>query len=240
MIRYAWIGLMVFLGVLASGAELDRQSRRTPMLATAVPQMFRSFSQARLVFSTVRSAEPAEALAAAQLLVQRRPIPAEHLSLLAIATVRSGDNEKAFLLLQKAAQRGWRDSIAQQTMLDIAIKAGDLPEATRRLAALWGIRESQMPLAEATAKLLATADGRKAMAATMANNGRWTSAFLAKSDAVAPQHLGETLALAAKKGARFECASLQRIETGYRHRKLHTEAGLITEARKTCMRGVNR
>lgn len=239
MIRYVWIGLMVVLAFLATGTQLDRQSRRTPMLAPVVPQMFRSFSQARQVLSTVRSAEPAEALAAAQLLVQRRPIPAEHLSLLAIATVRSGDNEKAYLLLQKAAQRGWRDSIAQQTMLDIAIKAGDLPEATRRLAALWGIRESQMPLAETTAKLLASADGRKAMAATMASNGRWTSAFLAQSDAVAPQHLAETLVMAARQGARFECAPLQRIETAYTLRKLDAEAGLIAEARKTCLRRFN-
>ncbi|WP_054105969.1 hypothetical protein [Novosphingobium sp. AAP83] len=239
MIRYAWIGLLVALAFLAAGAQLDRQARRTPMLAPVVPQMFRSFSQARLVLSTVRSADPAEALKAAQLLVQRRPIPAEHLSLLAIATVRNGDNEKAFLLLQKAAQRGWRDSVAQQTMLEIATKAGDLPEATRRLAALWGMGESQMPLAAATAKLMASADGRKAMAATMANNGRWMDAFLAQSGAVQPEHLAETLALAARQGARFECSTLQRIESVYTRRKLDAEAGLIAEARKNCVRGVS-
>ena len=141
MIRYVWISLMVILALLASGAQLDRQSRRNPMLAPLVPSMFRSFAQARQVISTVRSAEPAEALKAAELLVQRRPIPAEHLSLLAIAKARSGDNANAMLLLQMAAQRGWRDSIAQQSMFGIAFNAGDMAEAVwQRCGALANAR----------------------------------------------------------------------------------------------------
>lgn len=227
---------MAMLALLASGAQLDRQSRRTPMLAPIVPAMFRSFAQARHVISTVRSAEPAEALKAAELLVKRRPIPAEHLSLLAIAKARNGDNDAALQLLQAAARRGWRDSIAQQSMFSIAFNAGDMAESSRRLAALWGIRENQMLLSDSTAKVLATPEGRKAMAKTMSANGRWTSAFLNDSEAVPPRDLAETIAMAATQGARLDCRILQRIETAYAQRKLIAEVALITQARKTCAR----
>lgn len=236
MIRYVWISLMVILALLASGAQLDRQSRRNPMLAPLVPSMFRSFAQARQVISTVRSAEPAEALKAAELLVQRRPIPAEHLSLLAIAKARSGDNANAMLLLQMAAQRGWRDSIAQQSMFGIAFNAGDMAEASRRLAALWGIGERQMPLAASTAKVLATPEGRKAMAAAMSTNGRWINAFLTESEAMPPHHLAQTIAMASAKGAHLNCAALQRIETVYAKRKLAAETEMLATARQTCSR----
>lgn len=234
--RMVWISLMGILALLASGAQLDRQSRRTPMLAPIVPTMFRSFAQARHVIATVRSAEPAEALKAAELLVQRRPIPAEHLSLLAIAKARNGDNDAALLLLQTAARRGWRDSIAQQSMFGIAFNAGDMAESSRRLAALWGIGENQMMLSASTAKVLATPEGRKAMAATMSTNGRWTNAFLNDSDAVPPRDLAETIAMAAAQGARLNCRILQRIESVYAQRKLNAEAAMITQARKTCAR----
>ena len=236
MIRHAWTGLMIVLALFAGGAQLDRQSRRTPILAPLVPPMFRNYAQSQEVYNTVRSAEPSKALAEARLLVQRRPIPSEHLSLLAIAMVRNGDNGKAFLLVQKAAQRGWRDSLAQQAMLKIAMDVGDMAEASRRLAALWGIDETQMPLAEATAKVLASAEGRKAMASTMSADGRWISAFLARSSAVKPQHLAETLAMAAAQGARLDCSQLQRIESAYMRQKLDTEAGLVGKARTTCTR----
>jgi hypothetical protein len=236
MIRYVWISLMCVLALLACGAQLDRQSRRDPILAPLVPPMFRSFAQARHVIATVRSAEPAQALEAAELLVQRRPVPAEHLSLLAIAKARNEDSANALLLLQTAAQRGWRDSIAQQSMFGIAFNAGDMAEASRRLAALWAIGETQMPLAAATAKVLATPEGRKAMAATMSTSGRWTSAFLNGSEAIPPQDLAQTIALAADQGARLNCAILQRIETGYAKRKLAGEADMIASARRTCAR----
>lgn len=236
MIRYAWISLMILLAVLASGAELDRQSRRSPMLAPLVPPMFRSFAQAQQVIATVRSAEPAEALKAAQLLVQRRPIPAEHLSLLAIAKARNGDNEAALLLLQKAARRGWRDSIAQQTMFGIAFNAGDMAESSRRIAALWAIRENQMPLVASTAKVLATPEGRRAMAATLSTNGVWTNTFLTARDGVPPEHFAETLALAAAQGAHLDCAILQRTEQQYKKDRHDAAAALIAQSRQSCKR----
>ncbi len=236
MTRYAWICLMVILGVFASGAQLDRESRRSPMLAPLVPPMFRSFSQAHQVISTVRSAKPADALNAAQLLVQRRPIPSEHLSLLAIAKARNSDNEAALLLLQKAAQRGWRDSLAQQTMFGIAFNAGDMAESSRRIAALWAIGENQMPLVASTAKVLATPEGRKAMAATLSTNGLWTKAFLSAREGVPPQHFAETLAMAAEQGANLDCAILQRIEQRYKRDRHDAEAALITKARQSCKR----
>ncbi|MBA4353440.1 MAG: hypothetical protein C0409_01990, partial [Novosphingobium sp.] len=128
---------MAGIAVCAASAQLDRASRREPALASLVPAPFRSFAQERLTAASVRSEAPDIALSAAKTLVRRRPIPSEHLSMLAIAEERNGDRADSALLIQASARRGWRDAIAQQAMFDIALNAGDRAEASRRLAALW-------------------------------------------------------------------------------------------------------
>lgn len=234
MIRYAWFSLLIVLAVLAAGAQLDRQTRRDPTLARLVPMPFRSFALERLTISTVRVAEPADAVQTARLLVERRPIPSEHLSLLAIAEARTGNTAGAAILVQKAAQRGWRDAIAQKAMLNIAFNAGDLTEATHRLAALWVMREDQALLVNTTNQLLATPAGRAAMAEALTTDGRWEKAFLSAGAELQAQNFAETIALAAAKGARLDCRILQRVEAAYAGKRLVREAASIASARQTC------
>lgn len=236
MIRYAWFSLLLVLALIAAGAQLDRQSRRDATLAPLVPTPFRSFALERLTISTVRVAAPADAIRAARLLVERRPVPSEHLSLLAIAEARNGNTAGAGVLVQKAAQRGWRDSIAQKAMLSIAFSAGDMTEATHRLAALWAMREDQRRLIDTTNQLLATPAGQAAMADALTTDGRWKKAFLSAGAELQALRFAETVALAATKGARLDCRILQRVEAAYSGKRLDREAALIATARQTCAR----
>lgn len=236
MIRYVWIGLMVLMALLATGAQLDRQSRRDAAIAPLVPPLFRSFAQERLTIATVRSDDPAKALATARLLVQRRPVPSEHLSLLAIAEERNGDTAISGLLVQKAARRGWRDSIAQQAMFDLALSAGDVPEASRRLAALWALREDQLPVLDLTTRLLAAPQGRTAMANTLTGGGRWTKGFLAAGIELPPRTFAETIAEAVHNGAHLDCKVLERLASAYTAKNLYSEVEMITKAGQACQR----
>lgn len=236
MIRYVWIAVMAVLAVLAAGLQLDRQARRQPELAPLVPAPFRSFALERQTISTVRADTPVKALQNARLLVERRPVPSEHLSLLAIAEVRNGNEAGAALIVQQAARRGWRDSIAQQAMFDIALNAGDMAEASRRVAALWAMREDQVPVADFTARLLATPQGRDAMAEMLTTDGRWEKAFLAAGSELPARAFADTVAAAANRGAHLDCRALDRLKAAYTLKKLDNEAAAIAKARETCGR----
>lgn len=236
MIRQAWIGLMALIAVLATGAQLDRQSRRDAAIAPLVPTPFRSFAQERLTIETVRSDDPAKALATARQLVQRRPVPSEHLSLLAIAVERNDDTATSGLLVQKAARRGWRDSIAQQAMFDLALTAGDVTEASRRLAAMWALREDQLPVLDLTKRLLATPQGQAAMAETLTTGGRWDRAFLAAGPELPPRAFAETISQAVRNGARLDCKVLKYLSNAYAAKHLESEVAMITKASQTCQR----
>lgn len=235
--RAIWIGLMALVAILATGAELDRAARRAPAIAGIVPVPFRSFAQEQLTIATVRSAPPAEALHAAELLVRRRPVPSEHLSLLAIAQERAGRTDKSGLLVQMAARRGWRDPIAQQAMFAIALNAGDHAESSRRLAAMWALQDHQAPLADPTNKLLATEQGRAAMAETLKAGGRWLPAFLTGAPIQAPVQVAQTLALADRLGARFDCRATKRLAGFYKVRRMAAEAEAMRDLEGHCAPG---
>ncbi|MFN3470592.1 MAG: hypothetical protein ACK4Z7_12915 [Novosphingobium sp.] len=227
MKRFVWLAVLGLLAVVAAGAQLDRASRRQPALAPLVPPVFRSFAQERLTIATVRSASPEAALADARTLVSRSPLPAEHLTLLAIASERNGDRQGSALLVQRAAQRGWRDPIAQQAMFDIALAAGDEAEAARRLAALFGVQEDQAPLKDMAARLVATPEGRQALAATMAAGGNWTKAFLRQAAGDLTPSLAETIVMAQQAGARPDCAAAQAAKRAFIAKGRAAEAALL-------------
>lgn len=148
--------------------------------------------------STVRVADPAVALATARELVRRRPIPAEHLSLLAIAEERSGHREQSVLLIQLAARRGWRDSLAQQAMFEIALAAGDADEAAKRLVAIVLLQSGDDDAQTRVARLLATPAGRAAFAVHIAARGKVARAFNASSGKVDRAALKDVNARAAQ------------------------------------------
>lgn len=217
---------------VAFGAELDRASRRQPALASFVPVVFRNFAQESLTLANVRSAKPEQALSDARLLIARSPLPAEHLTLLAIAQERKGDREASARLVQQAAKRGWRDPIAQQAMFDIALAAGDPVEASRRLAAVWALRDEEAPLLDMRNRLLTAPGGKEALAQTLAAGGNWTRHFLRNTAVdLSPQAVESTI-LAVQKNAKLDCAALSQIRNALAKRGRNSEAAALEGCNK--------
>jgi predicted Zn-dependent protease len=211
--RILWFGLLALLAVVATAVQLDRQSARTPIIANSVPAPVRSFAQAQIAASYLRNGTASEALKEAELLVQRRPVPAENLRLLAQAQIAAGKAEQGFATIQIAAQRGWRDPAAQEAMLRIAIAAGDQEEAARRYTALFLKRGTQDALLEEFGVIL-FAHGESQAAQTMtqilAGTSRWNDTFLRRGVRVLPaQGFADILEAADAKGARFDCAVME-------------------------------
>lgn len=229
MMRAVWAIVMIALGLLTAGAQIDRASRRQASLAPIVPPPLRMFAQERTTMATVRSASPATALAEAMTLTERSPLPAEHLTLLSIARERSGDRVGSGKIVQRAAQRGWRDPIAQQVMFEIAMAAGDNAEAARRLAALIGTQEEQAPIQDMTKRLLATPEGRKAMIAALAGGGNWTRPFMAGGGADTSPAMVDVLAGALRAGARIECQTAKALKAIYLQKAITFDPALLDE-----------
>jgi hypothetical protein len=212
--RIAWFAAIALVACVTLFAQIDRQSRVAPELASAVPAPFRAFAQPRFVADAIQSKDPQRALEEARLLVMRRPIPAEHLRLLAIAQIEAGQAEDAMITIQLAGKRGWRDRFAQETVLRLALAAGDEPEAARRYAAL--LRNKTIAndlLVELASPVLGgeNSAGRAEFVRIISESDRWNRYFLSRGAVVIP---GETFAdiviRSREQGAEFACEDLQR------------------------------
>lgn len=232
MIRALWLTFVGALCFVALGAQLDRASRRQSSLAPFVPAIFRNFAQETVSLAQVRSAEPDQALQDARLLLSRSPLPAEHLTLLAIAEERKGNREISSRLIQQAAQRGWRDAIAQQAMFDIALSAGDPVEASHRFAAIWALRDNEAPLLDMRNRLLAARGGKEALAGTLAAGGSWTRYYLRSVTADLDPLAVESTILAIQKGASLECAILGQMRTALAKRNRDREATALGSCKR--------
>lgn len=213
MARFVWAISLLIIASITAGVQLDRQARKTPELAPYVPGVFRSASQPRIVILEARVGAQEVSLDEAQRLVRRRPMPARHLRLLAQAQFASGEAEAGGLSIQYAAQRGWRDALAQEAMMELALAAGDRSEAARRFAALFLKRGVQRELLERTGqRVFATPIGpeRAVFAEIVRGGDRWHNAFLTRGARVIPEDaFVEILKLSTAAGAQFPCSALK-------------------------------
>jgi hypothetical protein len=232
MKRQIWAGLMAALALCAVGAQVDRSVRRQPSLAPLVPPPFRNFAQWQLTMTNVRSAPPATALAEARTLIERSPIPSESFTFLAVALVRNNDQKGSALAIQHAAQRGWRDPIAQRAMYDIALSAKDHAEAAHRLAALYGLQDAQAPLKDMTDNLLATPEGRAAMADSLVSGGYWTRPFMRSAVSGFTLNTAATVNAALRRGAEIDCRTAVTLKRVYLEKGLTNEAPLLDRCRR--------
>ncbi len=206
-----WLIALVLIGLVTTGVQLDRQARVSGDLAAPVPTPFRAFAQERLATRTLAASDSNQALAEAQRLVARRPLPAEHLRILAIAQALNQNDTGSLQTLQTASQRGWRDPITQEAVLRLAIETGNHREAARRYAALMAMPNTSNPLlSELGEAALETPDGRSTFAAVLAPAKRWHRTFLRRGlPNLKPRAFAELIAEAQDLGAKFDCAQLQ-------------------------------
>lgn len=200
--RAGWWAGLGLVALVACFAQLDRQSRYTPELAVQVPPPLRAFSQYHLAATALRSGSADQALEETRRLVARRPIPSDHIALLAAEQIQSGDYARGALTIQQAARRGWRNLAAQHAMLQLALAAGDHDEAAARLAALLVLAQSETELAPLARDALDSPQMRAALARIIAANPRWRDSAWARLERILPapalsdigEHIGRSAA----------------------------------------------
>lgn len=214
--RLFWWALLGAIAVVVIGVQLDRQSRKTPALAASVPEVFRSSAQFPIAAFALNGEDPQRALSEAERLVRRRPLPAEHLRVLAQAQFAAGQTEQSTLTIQYAAQRGWREPLAQEAMLRLASEVGDESEAARRFAALFLRRDTTDALLEETAAIVLAVpggEGRQTLTEIVAGGDRWHDKFLRRgARVIPPKAFVEIVSGAIASGSQFDCPILYQVE----------------------------
>lgn len=236
--RIIWFAALAAIAAVTTALQLDKQSEAAPALAPLVPQPFRNFAQTQITASAAESGDPAVALAEAERLVQRRPLPAEYLTLLAIAQTKAGKAEAAGRTIQIAGQRGWRDPIAQEAVLRLALDAGDKAAAARRYAALFLRRDTpDALLAELGPAVLdeAGGPGRQTMVDIVVGGERWWELFLQRgAQVMPPAAFAAITADSLKRGAEFDCAVLGPSINTLKQRDAAAGAQLAAAAAERC------
>lgn len=205
--RIAWAGLMAAIAIVTAFAQLDRTSRFAPDLAANVPAPFRGFAQQRLSEASILAGDAQKSLDRSRDLLRVRPIPAEHLALLARAELLAGDEAAAIEALQAAGMRGWREPVSQRAMAEAALVSANYDVAAQRIAALLATGSLNAGEAEGLVKRLAqTAQGRAALARAMAAGGHWQVNFFRRVPAyLEPAEFADLAFLARSNGADLSC-----------------------------------
>ncbi len=217
-----WRVVLVVIAVVTIGLQFDRQTRRSAAIAENVPELFRSAAQFPVAARALAGDDPAFALAEAERLIERRPLPAEHLRILAQAQFAAGQVEESSLSIQYAAQRGWRDPLAQESMLRLALAAGNAPEAARRYAALFLRRDTEDALLEELGPAVldeAGGEGRQTLITIVGGGERWHSQFLGRGARVMPTAaFAEIITATTANGTQYDCRLLEQTERAVRAR----------------------
>lgn len=211
--RLVWYAFLLVLAAITVSVQLDRQSAVLPSMAELTPEPARGFAQAQITARALQNGPPERALTEARKLVDRRPLPAETLRLLAQAQFAAGEVEEGLVTVQVAAKRGWRDPVAQESMLRLAIAVGDEAEAARRYTALILQSRTGDALLEEFGSILFTTENdiaARSLIDILVGTDRWSSAFLRRGARVLPPDaFGRIVAIAAAEGANFDCNVLQ-------------------------------
>ena len=211
--RILWRVVLLAIAIVTIGLQIDRQTRRTPELSASVPELVRSSAQTGVAAFAVAGDDPQYALQEAERLIRRRPLPAEHLRILAQAQFNAGQLNESALTIQYAAQRGWREPLAQESMARLALQAGDEPEAVRRFIALFVRRDTADSLLEELGPLVLAEPGgvgRTTFVEILNGADRWHGQFLTRGVRVIPPlAFAEILISSIEDGTRFDCTDLR-------------------------------
>lgn len=236
--RILWGICLLAIAFVAVGVHLDRETIKTPGLAAAVPEPFRASAQRRIAASALANGEAEAALAEAQKLVLRRPLPAEHISLLAQAQVAAGDAMQGTMTIQYAAQRGWRDPLAQEALLRLAIDAGDSDTAAQRYTALFLRRDTEDALLEELGALVfaeSESEARSTLVGIVSEGDRWHNQFFNRGPRVLPPDaFAFIVSEAISRGADFDCELLERATRALEWRDENAGAQLAATVARQC------
>lgn len=207
--KILWLLVCVVLGITAGFLQLDREARRKPALADNVPAVFRGFAHEGMTLRALRAEQADASLDHATALVRKRPLPAEHLAMLALAGAAGNRVELSNKAILLSARRGWRAPLAQQVIVASAVDAGQWTTASDRLTALWRSGAEDQTLGLLMSRVLADPRGQTAFSAHVGENPKSIRRFAywgvrnLPSDAFA-----STMAQAIQRGGDVDCGDL--------------------------------
>ncbi|RPF71538.1 hypothetical protein [Aurantiacibacter spongiae] len=230
--KLLWIAALLATGVVAVFAQVDRQVRYQPELTPLVPRAFSGFAAAQRVRTDIGTENWDAAANSARDLLLRRPIPAENLTLFALAMARSGQDEAAIPALEASARRGWREPVAQLAAARAALASNDATAAARRVSALLAVGELRDDALDLLAGLLRSSEGREAFVSVLADRtGAQDYALTAMSARAAPRDTARTVTLALAEGVTFSCAQLRRVGQALKREGYGADRGRLWQDR---------
>lgn len=236
--RLVWFAALFAVAVLTTFQQLDMQSRGNRAFAGLVPEPLRNHAQAWIVQGMINQGNSAQAVTEAKRLVRQSPLPAENITLLAQAQAKSGKVEEAAMSIQFAARRGWREPVAQEAMLRLAIAAGDKQEAARRYAALFLRRATpDALLRELGPAVLGGPDpaARDTLVEVVVGGERWHAAYLRRGAQVMPPAAFASITVdSLAGGAAFDCPNLGAAIRALTNRDAAAGASLRAAAQARC------
>lgn len=213
--RVIWIVALVVIGVVTALVQYDRQAEKTRAIASSVPEVVRSVAQRPVAAFALDGDDPEYALTEAERLVRRRPMPALHLRILAQAQFAAGRHDASGQTIQYAARRGWREPLAQEAVLRLAIEAGDMPEAARRYAALALRRDTEDALLEELGPAIfsePSGEGLRTLSEIVGGGEWWHGQFLRRASRVMPPaSVEEIVRSTTAAGTRYDCELLSQV-----------------------------
>ncbi len=220
--------LAISLAILTTFAQIDQEARLSPSYSFLVPDRFSGNSARERSKLALTMGNPELALAEARQQAALRPMPAESLTVLALAALRAEEADTARQALEAASRRGWREPISQVASAEAALDQGKLTIASRRIVALLSTGNLTEPALAMMARLVALPEGREEMASRMASFGRWQSATLTSAAGFAdPDQWAHTVALAGEKGADLPCNRLELLSARYQRTGYPEAAALV-------------
>lgn len=213
---FVWYVLALVVATPVVFLQLDIQTQTKPSLARLVPSLFQSRATTYFVQRAIQDERWADAKILAQRNLLRRPIPAESLSLLAVARSegRPAGSSETLEILMVAAGRGWRDPIAQTYVAGLAFEQNQFEVVAARLDALWR-NSAVLPENEGLVQAVLASDRvRDELAKRYAAGVPWSRSFLSWASAkLPPQQLADFLNRARIKGGTFDCTDMARAVT---------------------------
>ena len=218
-----WVIFLLVLAVAAIGTELDFSSRTSPQLAKLVPEPFQAYAKVYAATEAIEAGDGNRAMSVAGDMLKARPVPAENLTLFALAAGLAQQNDLSANAVGLSAQRGWRETIAQVSVLAAALDAGEWTAAAQRIDALMRTGNAGLITDAQFQAIMRTPEGRQALAERLAAQAPWAGQFLDKGATfLGPTQLADIVQLMEASGTELSCAArssatrklLQRGEQG--------------------------
>ncbi|MCT2398073.1 hypothetical protein [Novosphingobium mangrovi (ex Huang et al. 2023)] len=212
MRRVVWYFVLAFVAVVVAVVQVDRHSHEVPAYAKFVPSRFANFALIRKAANEVQNGSSKKALADARRLLFVHPVPAENLTILAVAELQNGHQEGGSRALMLAAGRGWREPFAQRAVAVAAAQSEEWEIAADRLTALWKTSSDSPETRETSGLLLENPEIRSHFAARLVGQTVWLPDFIGWAVRnLDSESFVETIEGAGKAGAQLPCEQLSGI-----------------------------